>query len=274
MRNPLLLVTGLKPGDGRPEWDLISILLLRGIISRIIGTEAEVRELVDETAFVMNWTRRIQPEVIRRNRVVLNLHNSLLPRYRGRHAFAWAIIHDERHVGWTLHAMDESFDTGPIYAQCEFPVGTDDDINDVFVRGFEVLRTWLPDVLELFDAGLLTPTPQDERLASYYRARTEEDGRIEWSQPGHAIRNLVRAVRPPYTPGAFFRSDGRTFHVDRCFVEVDGTPHPPGLVLDCDAGSNAIRVACGDAILRLVLASRPGAPRATDLRCTMLAVDR
>jgi len=270
MKNPLLLITGLRPGAGRPEWDLISILLGRGIISRIIGTETEVRELFGERALVMNWLRRIRPEVIRRNRVLLNLHNSLLPRYRGRHAFAWAIIHGERQVGWTLHAMDENFDTGPIYARCEFTVGPDDDINDVFARGHKLLRTWLPDVLELFDANLLTPTPQDERLASYHCARTEEDGRIEWSQPGQAIRNLVRAVRPPYTPGAFFRSDGRTFYVDRCFVEVERTQQTPGLILRRDIDSNTIWVSCGDGIVRVVLASRRSTPTARDLRYSTL----
>ena len=265
MRNPLLLITELMPGDRRPEWRLISILLARGIVSRVIGTEAEVRELRGQRALVMNWLGRIPPEVIRRNRILLNLHNSLLPRYRGRHAFAWAIINDERKVGWTLHAMDEHFDAGPIYAQCEVPVGPEDDVNDVFAHAHQAVRTWLPDALELFDAGLLTPTPQDERLATYYRARTEEDGRIEWGQPGHAIRNLVRAVRPPYTPGAFFRVDGRTFHVDRCSVEKDRTRHAPGLVLDRDVDGNAVRVACGDGIVRLLLASRPGAPGAVDL---------
>lgn len=266
MREPLLLITGLEPGDGRPEWALVSILLRRGIVSRVIRTEAEVRGLVGERALVMNWLRRIPPDSIRRNRILLNLHNSLLPRYRGRHAFAWALIHGERRVGWTLHAMDERFDAGPIYAQRELPVGPDDDINDVFGHAHEVVRAWLPDALERFDAGLLTPAPQDERLATYYPARTEEDGRIEWGQPGRAIRNLVRALRAPYTPGAFFTSDGRTFHVDRCSLEVDGSPVAPGLVLDCDAERDTIRVACGDAILRLALASGPGAPRASDLR--------
>jgi methionyl-tRNA formyltransferase len=266
LRHPLTLITQLGPEDGRPEKELVALLQACGIVGRVVRTESEVRELAGETVLVMNWLKRIRPEVIQRNRILLNLHNSLLPRYRGRHAFAWALIHGEREVGYTLHAIDEGFDTGPIYAQRSFPVGADDDINDVFASGHRVLKTWLPDVLQRFDAGLLTPAPQDERLASYYHPRTPEDGRIAWTQPGHAIRNLVRALRSPYTPGAFFQAAGCTYHVDRCSIDPNGSRYPPGLVLDCDVASNTVQVACGDGILRLVLVSRPGAPTAQDLR--------
>jgi methionyl-tRNA formyltransferase len=266
LRRPFTLITQLRPEDGRPECELVALLQAGGIIGRVVSTESEVRELAGETVLVMNWLKRIRSEVIHRNRILLNLHNSLLPRYRGRHAFAWAVIRGEREVGYTLHAIDDGFDTGPIYAQCNFPVGADDDINDVFALGHEVLKTWLPDVLERFDAGLLTPIPQDERLASYYPPRSPEDGRIKWTQPGHAIRNFVRALRPPYTPGAFFQAEGGAYHVDRCTTEPSVARYPPGLVLDCDVASNTVQVACGEGTLRLVLVSRPESPTAQDLR--------
>lgn len=266
MNRPFILLTDVDEEDKRAERELVSLLLERGIVSRVIASDREVRELSGDRVLMMNWLKRIRPAVIQRNEIVLNLHNSLLPRYRGRHAFAWAIIHGDREVGFTLHAIDERFDTGPIYAQCAFPVDPDDDINDVFERGYAVVRVWLPHVLEQFDAGLLTPTPQDERLASYYRARNEEDGRIEWSQPAEAIRNLVRALRPPYTQGAFFSTEGRTFYVDRCAIEADGTQELPGLVLDRDLERNTISVACANGIVRLVLVSRSGAPTSQELR--------
>jgi methionyl-tRNA formyltransferase len=270
MRSPFILLTDLSEEDKRPERELISLLLDRGIVSRVVTSNQEVRELSNERVLMMNWLRRIRREVIQRNCMIFNLHNSILPRYRGRHAFAWALIHGEREVGYTLHAIDQTFDTGPIYAQCRFPIGPEDDINDVFARGHAIVRAWLPDVLECFDAGLLKPIPQDDRLASYYPARTEEDGRIEWGQTAEAIRNLVRAIRPPYTPGAFFTTGGRTFRVDRCIAETNGAKHPPGLVLKRDVKRNAIEVACGDGVVRLLLAYSPGAPTAQDLRHPVL----
>ncbi len=270
MKRRFILLTDLNEEDKRPERELILLLQERGIVSQIISSDPEVRELSQERVLMMNWIRRIPPEVIERNQIILNLHNSLLPCYRGRHAFAWAMIHGEREVGYTLHAIEQTFDTGPIYAQCRFPVGPDDDINDVFARGNALVRKWLPDVLERFDAGLLTATPQDERLASYYPARKEEDGRIDWSQPVHAIRNLVRALRPPYTSGAFFTSEGRTFYVDRCFIETESVHGRPGLVLDRDLESNSIRVACGNGVVRLLLVSQPGESPARSLEACML----
>lgn len=266
MQDPFIVLTRLDPDEARPECELMALLVRRGIATRIVRTQSELDALSDRRILLMSWLKRVRPEVIERNRVMLNLHNSLLPYYRGRHAFAWALIHGEPRVGYTLHAIDGGFDTGPIYAQHAFAVAPEDDINDVFDHGHAVVRSWLPDTLERFDAGLLRPMRQVSHLGSYYPARSDADGRIDWNAPGEAIRNLVRALRPPYTAGAFFTAEGRVFRVECCLPEPRGIAETPGLLLEREPERNAVRVACADGSVRLALFSPPGAPGAHDLR--------
>jgi methionyl-tRNA formyltransferase len=268
----LVLITPLRPEDGRPENEVVTILRERGIVGRIMRVPEEVLELRGESALLLNWLKIIPARVIDQNCVLLNVHSSLLPRYRGRHAFAWAIIHGETEVGYTLHAIDEGIDTGPIYDQCRLPVHSDSDVNDVFARGNELLKRWLPDALDRFRAGLLRPVAQDARLASYFRTRTAEDGRIWWGEAGVVIHNLVRALRPPYTPGAFFCAGNKVFHVDQCQIEPAARRWEPGLVVDVDAERNAASITCGDGVVHVTMVSRPGAPTARDLRLSALAV--
>jgi methionyl-tRNA formyltransferase len=134
-------------------------------------------------------------------RGALNMHGSLLPKYRGRVPVNWAIIRGEKETGATLHYMLEKPDAGDIVAQTAVPILPDDTAKEVFDKVTVAAELTLDRVLPALIAGNAPRTPQDAARASYFGARKPEDGAIDWSQSASAIHNLVRALAPPY-PGA------------------------------------------------------------------------
>jgi len=140
----------------------------------------------------------------------LNMHGSLLPKYRGRAPVNWAILHGEPETGATLHYMVRKPDAGPIVDQERVAIGIDDTAHTVSLAvaaaAARLITRWLPRLA----AGPPPGLPQDLARGSYFGGRTPEDGRVDWQQPAAAIHNLIRAVAPPY-PGAFTELEGRRF---------------------------------------------------------------
>jgi methionyl-tRNA formyltransferase len=138
----------------------------------------------------------------------LNMHGSLLPKYRGRAPVNWAILNGETETGATLHYMVHKPDAGPIIAQERVAIGPDDTAHSVSLAvaaaAERLLTRWLPRLA----VGPPPAVPMDLARGSYFGGRTPEDGRINWSQPAAAVHNLIRAVAPPY-PGAFTQIDGQ-----------------------------------------------------------------
>jgi methionyl-tRNA formyltransferase len=142
----------------------------------------------------------------------LNLHGSLLPKYRGRCPVNWVLIHDERETGVTLHYMEEKPDRGDIVAQRAVPITDDDTALTLFRKMTDAAALLLRESYPLLVSGHAPRLPQVQAQASYFGGRKPEDGRIDWNQPARAIFNLVRAVTHPY-PGAFTTWEGRRLHV-------------------------------------------------------------
>ena len=141
-------------------------------------------------------------------RGALNIHGSLLPKYRGRVPINWAILHGERETGASLHYMTEKPDAGDLVDQQAVPILPDDTALDVFRKvtcaAEMVLHRSLPALIN----GTAPRIPLDLSQGSYFGARRPEDGRIDWSRPARAIHDLVRAVAPPF-PGALCTVAGR-----------------------------------------------------------------
>ncbi len=176
----------------------------------------------------------------------LNLHGSLLPKYRGRVPINWAVINGEKESGATLHYMTVKPDAGDIVDQEKVTIEHDDTARTVFDKVVAAARTVLNRSLPLLAAGKAPRTAQDDSQATYFGGRKPADGEIDWKQDAESVRNLVRAVTKPY-PGAF------SFLGDRkCFIwgaEVVETAHNavPGTVLSASplliaCGKNAIEV--------------------------------
>jgi methionyl-tRNA formyltransferase len=171
------------------------------------------------------YYRRMIPESVLRlaPRGALNMHGSLLPRYRGRSPVNWAIVNGETETGATLHHMARRADVGPIVGQEAVSILPDDTALDVFRKvtcaAERVLDRTLPALID----GSAVAVPQDERLATTFGGRKPDDGLIDWTKPAAAIHNLVRAVAPPY-PGAFTSLRGRRLFIHRTMREATA-PH-------------------------------------------------
>jgi len=132
----------------------------------------------------------------------VNLHASLLPRYRGRSPLNWQLVHGESESGVTLHHMLARADAGDVIAQRRVPVGPDDTALELYRRLVRAAEALLEEQLAGILAGTAPRIPQDESLATSFGGRTPEDGRIDWRRPAREIHDLVRAVSRPW-PGAF-----------------------------------------------------------------------
>jgi methionyl-tRNA formyltransferase len=189
-------------------------------------------------------------------RGALNMHGSLLPKYRGRAPVNWAILRGERETGATLHHMVERADAGDIVDSQAVPILLDDDAREVFAKVTVAAETVLARSLPALIAGNAPRRPQPVLAGQYFGRRRPEDGRIDWSRPALEIHNLVRAVAPPF-PGAFGNVAGERWEIYRTRPAA-GITAPRAASLFGLHGN--CYLACGDgAVLRLLAARHAGA---------------
>jgi methionyl-tRNA formyltransferase len=185
-------------------------------------------------------------------RGALNMHGSLLPKYRGRAPVNWAILRGERESGATLHYMVERVDAGDIVDSQAVPILLDDDAREVYGKVTVAAETVLARSLRALIAGNAPRRPQPIVPGEYFGRRRPEDGRIDWSRPALEIHNLVRAVAPPF-PGAFGNVVGERWEIHRTRL-APGIAVPHGASLFGIDGN--CYLACGDGVaLRLLAAA-------------------
>ena len=175
-------------------------------------------------------------------RGALNMHGSLLPKYRGRAPVNWAILHGERHTGATLHYMTAKPDAGDIVAQQAVPILPGDTALDVFRKVTVAAEITLDAALPALIAGNAPRIAQDLSRGSYFAGRKPEDGRIDWSKDAQSIHNLVRAVAPPY-PGALTTIAGVPARILRTRVLDPDSPPSGAPTIHLDRGR--ITAHCG-----------------------------
>ncbi len=135
-------------------------------------------------------------------RGALNMHGSLLPKYRGRAPVHWAILNGETETGASLHYMLEKPDAGRLVDQQAVPIGENDTALEVSLRVADAAREVLARSLPRLLAGEAPGVALELARGSYFGRRRPEDGRIDWRRGARAVHDLVRAVAPPF-PGAF-----------------------------------------------------------------------
>ncbi len=168
-------------------------------------------------------------------RGALNMHGSLLPKYRGRVPVNWAIIHGETETGATLHYMIEQPDAGDIVAQSSVAILPNETAKQVFDKIALAAERTLAGVLPALIAGTAPRVPQDLSRGAYFGGRKPEDGVIDWSRDAVSIHNLVRALAPPY-PGARTTLQGHPARVLATRVISAAAPVPvtPSLAVEDD----------------------------------------
>lgn len=211
---------------------------------------AQIRALQPDFFFSFYYREMLKRELLEiPKHGALNMHGSLLPKYRGRVPVNWAIIHGETETGATLHYMTEKPDNGDIVAQQAVPILPNDTALQVFqkvtVAAEMALYACLPDLL----AGRAKAVKQDLSKGGYFGGRKAEDGVIDWSQSAQAIHNLVRAVAPPY-PGATTQLLGKPMRILQTLVTkctASGKEQPAFYVKEGKAYA-----ICGQGVLRVV----------------------
>jgi methionyl-tRNA formyltransferase len=192
------------------------------------------------------------------SRGALNMHGSLLPKYRGRAPVNWAILNGELRTGATLHYMVDRADAGDIVDQLAVPILDDDDAREVFGKVTAAAEIVLARSLPGLIAGDAPRRPQPVEPGQYFGRRRPEDGRIDWSLPAVRIHNLVRAVAPPF-PGAFTEVDGRHWWIHRTRVESRIIPSAERARLFGEEGS--CYAACRDgSVLKILAAAAQDGP--------------
>ena len=197
-------------------------------------------------------------------RGALNMHGSLLPKYRGRAPIHWAIIHGETSTGASLHYMLEKPDAGALVDQQAVPILENDTALDVSMKVADAAQRVLARSLPKLIAGSAAAKALDLAQGSYFGRRRPEDGRIDWRAGARRIHDLVRAVAPPF-PGAFTEVGGVRLEVLETRVEPGPLRHPARApCLYADGGD--WYADCTDGrrlkIPKLAIGGRPIAPNA------------
>ena len=179
----------------------------------------------------------------------INIHASLLPRWRGAAPIQRAILAGDSETGVTIMAMDEGLDTGPELLKQSVAIGPSTTAETLHDQLSALGARLIVEALEGLAAGQITPAPQSEEGASYADKLTRAEGRLDWRRPAAELERQVRAFS--LWPGAWFEHDGDRLKI--VAAELAPGSGAPGAVLD-----GHLTVACGDGALRLLTVQREG----------------
>jgi methionyl-tRNA formyltransferase len=182
----------------------------------------------------------------------LNLHGSLLPKFRGRAPANWVLVAGEKETGVTLHEMLEKPDAGDIIAQKKIEIAFEDDVYTVYMKMADAARQLMKKTLPKLADGTFVRTPQAGQ-SSYFGGRKPEDGLIAWQQDALSLYNLTRAVTHPY-PGAFTYLKGKKLFIWKAYPEDDNLSGVPGKVVS----SIPLKVNTGRGSLKLLRVQMEG----------------
>ncbi|MCA9536643.1 MAG: methionyl-tRNA formyltransferase [Myxococcales bacterium] len=219
----------------------------------------QLRELAPDVAVVIAYGRILPLDVLTAPRLgCVNLHGSLLPRWRGAAPIQWAVASGDPVTGVTLMQMDEGLDTGPMLGTLSTPIGAEETSGELFERlaglSAQLLRRDLPRYVR----GELEPVPQDHTQATHARPLDKADGRLDWTRSAAALAHHVRGMSP--WPGAFTMDQEVPVKVHRAHaLTLDAGGAAPGTVLGGDR--DGVRVACGQGVLSIQELQQPGRKR-------------
>ena len=224
------------------------------------GAVQELLSLGPEVIIVAAYGRILPPEVLEvPPKGVLNLHPSLLPKYRGPSPVAAALLEGDSVTGVTVMLIDQGMDTGDILAQRQTPIAPQETAGQLTDRLFHLGAELLAEVLPPWMDGKITPIPQQDEQATTTRRYTKEDGEMDWSLPAVVLERRLRAFQP--WPGCYTHWNGKLLKVLDGVVVSDGDSQggPPGRVLALPAGNGSpVAVVTGHGLLGLVKVQREG----------------
>ncbi len=208
----------------------------------------QLKELAPDVIVVVAFGQILSRQVLDIPRFgCVNVHASLLPKYRGAAPIQWAILDGETCTGVTTMLMDEGIDTGDMLEKMEVPIAPDEtggSLHDKLSRaGAELIRS----TLRRLEAGTLVPEPQTEEGTCYARMLTKTMGDIDWNMDAAAIERLIRGLNP--WPSAYTHLDGRTLKIWKAQVREGNPEGVCGQIVE--TGRDSISVKTGNGVLVL-----------------------
>jgi len=238
----------------------LNLPVLQPIKARAEDFVATLRELKPDLIVVVAYGQILPQAILDVPQLgCLNVHTSLLPKYRGAAPIQWAILNGESETGVTIMKMDAGLDTGDILTQSAIPIQPHDNSQTLHDRlailGAELLTQTIPN----FAAGSILPRKQPQEGSSYARKISKEDGKLNWNEPARKLWNQIRAFTP--WPGAFtFQTIDKSKRLLKIWqAEIVETSGEAGKILAAD--KNGIVVACRENGLRILSLQRAGGRR-------------
>jgi methionyl-tRNA formyltransferase len=208
---------------------------------------AQLAEIATEAMVVVGYGQIIPQSIIDLPRYgILNVHASLLPKYRGAAPIQWAVANGETTTGVTTMRIDAGLDTGDMLLRAETAIGPDETAIELGDRLAEKGADLLVETLARIET--LVAEKQDASQATYAPILKKEDGLIDWRSPAIAIHNRVRGMLP--WPGAYTRFRGQTLHIWKTWGRFPTCPGPPGRLVRI---GRSLHVVCGDGSMLEVL---------------------
>jgi methionyl-tRNA formyltransferase len=175
----------------------------------------------------------------------INLHSSLLPKYRGAAPINWAMVHGEKITGTSTMLMDEGMDTGPILLQETTEISLEEDVAGLTDRLSISGAPLMIETIKKLNDGEISPQPQDHSQASHAPMISKEDGRIDWLKNALQIHNKWQGFTP--WPGVFTSFRNETFKLKKVLPALDYQPQNPNIAPGTiEVENNRMFVACGD----------------------------
>lgn len=177
----------------------------------------------------------------------INVHASLLPKYRGAAPIQWAVINGDPVTGVTIQQMDIGVDTGDIIVAQELAISEDETGGGLFDKLAVVGAEACLEAMEQIANGTATRTPQNHEEATHVSMISKEFGIIDWNKSAVEIERLIRGLNP--WPSAYTKLDGKTFKIWKASVKAENTDAKPGCV--CKVAKSSLEVQTGDGVLSL-----------------------
>ena len=217
--------------------------------------EAWLREQAPDLCALAAYGRILkQPILAVPRHGFINMHPSLLPKYRGPSPIQSAVLNGDAVTGVTIMDITLEMDSGDIYLQRETPIGPDETAADLTARLAELGGAMMAEVADAIEAGTATRTPQDDGQASYCALLSKEDGFIDWNAPAQRIHDLVRGAQP--WPAAQCRFHGEVCKILRSAVMPGDAGAAPGAITAVE--KDHVLVATGGGQLAILVFQVPG----------------
>lgn len=204
---------------------------------------AQIRELAPELIVVAAYGRILPDDILEYPaKGCINVHSSLLPRYRGAAPINWAILNGDRESGVTIMHMATELDAGDIISQAATPIDPDETVEALHDRLAELGARLLVDTVTQIAAGTATRTPQDPEKVTFAPMLSRELSPMDWTKPARALHDQVRGLIP--WPAAVAELSGVRCKVYATKVDGQTTSKEPGTVVQAD--KKGLKIACGD----------------------------